>query len=98
MILERANGTFGRICTVDSWCDELEGNAFLVEKLFQYRGTFVVEALQFGSQPGQDETIVDNAECIEDAMGGLVGHWLRMDRIAVVVVQHEELGVSGARW
>jgi hypothetical protein len=96
VVLESADGAFGRIGTVKTRRDELEVDVLIVEELPESSGALVVEALELGAEAGTNELIVDGLVRGEDGGTGLAGHGLSVDGVAVVVIQDEELGVAGA--
>jgi hypothetical protein len=98
VVLESADGAFGRIGAVNTRWDELEVNVFIVEELPESSGALVVEALELGAEAGTNKPIVDGLVRDEDGGTRLVGHGLSMDGVAVEVIQDEQLVVAGAGW
>jgi hypothetical protein len=96
VVLEGANGAFGRIGAVKTRRDELEVDVLVEEELLESSGALVVEALELGAEASANEPIVDGLVRGEDGGAGLAGHGLGVDGVAVVVIQDEELGVAGA--
>lgn len=62
MILERADGTFSGVGSVDARGNKLEVDVLLVHEFLQNAGALIVEALELGSQASMDEAVVDGFE------------------------------------
>ena len=96
VILERANGSFGSVAAMNARRDELVVNFLVDDELFKDGRTFVVQSLEFGAQASSDETGVENFVSGQDARAGATAERLNNDAVAVVVVQHENVIVTGA--
>jgi hypothetical protein len=97
-ILERPDGAFGGITTMDVRENKLEVEVLGAQKIFQDAAAFVVEALSDGRQGGLDKDSMGAFVGGQDFGGGFVFHGLGVDVIAVVVVEGEEfVGAGGGR-
>jgi hypothetical protein len=83
VILEGADGAFGRIGAVKTRRDELDVDMLVAEELLESSGALVVEALELGAEPSANEPIVDGLVRGKDGGTGLAGHGLSVDGVAV---------------
>ena len=67
------------------------------EKHFKCRRAFVVEALEVGAETGGDKAGMEDFECTENALAGTIAHRLHEDAVAVVIVEDQDIIVSGTR-
>ena len=74
MVLERADGAFGGIASVQSWRHKLEVNGFVPEKLFERGGALIVQAVQLGPQASGDKAGVQDLERRENAWASAAAH------------------------
>ena len=62
MVFQCGDPSFGNKRTVETWWDDLEGDAFAAEDLAESCGTFVVQHVEFGREAARGEEIVKNKE------------------------------------
>jgi hypothetical protein len=86
MVLEGANGPFGRVGAVDSGGDELVVDVLFDEEFLEDGRAFVVEALQLRTKTGSYQCVVYDFESLEDLGSTLGGHGLRVDAVAIVII------------
>jgi hypothetical protein len=55
VVLESADGTFCGVASMDTGWNKLEIDALVAHVLLEDGGSFVVEAIQNGTEPGSDE-------------------------------------------
>jgi hypothetical protein len=96
VILEGVDGTFSGVGAVNAGGYELEVDVLVAEELLEGRGALVVKALELGAKASVYKAVVDGLVRFEDGGARLAWHRFDVDRVAVVVVQDEQLRVAGA--
>jgi len=96
VILEGPNGTFGGVDSVFFRRDPLEAYLVAEEGIFEVLGAFVVKDVEFGSMTLVDEHLVGGFPSVADGGGFAVGNGDGVDRVCVLVVQHEHVIVATA--
>jgi len=86
MILERPDGSFSGVATVNAGWDELVVNTLIGHELFERIRTFVVEALEARAKASFAELGVHDLVGGEDGSAGSGLKWLSKDAITVVVI------------
>jgi hypothetical protein len=76
--------------------DKLEVEVLITEELLESSGALIVKALELGVEASTNKPIVDGLVHGKDGGTRLAGHGLRLDGVDAIVIQDEELGVSGA--
>jgi hypothetical protein len=79
------------------------GNALEIDLLvdhvfFKCFRALVVKALELRPESGFDQCIVDMFVGGKDGAGCFVWHGFRMDGVAIIMVEDEELGVARTGW
>ena len=85
VVLERADGAFGRVAAMHASGRELEVDALLMHELLEDSRTFVVQALWTGLQASLGQMRVENLVRGEDAFGGAVLEGLGEYGITIIV-------------
>jgi hypothetical protein len=100
VILERADGAFRGIATMDARRNKLEVDGFFDKKFFQCDGALVVESLELGTEAGGGEGGMELLVAGEDDGAGAVPEGLGEDGVAVVVVEDKQIivAVAGGRY
>ena len=96
MILEGSDSAFGGVDSVFFRWDPLEAYLVAEEGVFEVLGALVVKDVEFGSVTPVDEHLVGGFPSVADGGGFAVGNGDGVDRVCILVVQHENVIVATA--
>jgi hypothetical protein len=87
MILQRANGAFRCVGSVNYRWYKLLGDILVSDVLLEFVGHLVVQELWFGAEASL--CIVDGLEIFDNVWSRACRHWDSMNRASVVVLEHK---------
>jgi len=96
VILEGSDSAFGGVDSVFFRWDPLEAYLVAEEGVFEVLGALVVKDVEFGSVTPVDEHLVGGFPSVADGGGFAVGNGDGVDRVCILVVQHENVIVATA--
>lgn len=95
MLLERMNGAFRSVTTVNFWRHELIIDRFVDHELLEELGTFIVQLLQLvWAQTSGHKSSVDDLISCQDARASSTAEWFDEDAVAVVIIEHKDVVVA----
>ena len=98
MVLKGLDGPFGCIAAMDcGWC-LLEFDILVVDMVLEEAGAFIVKHVELDGEASTYESIVHCCKGLEVGLCCSVDHRFSMNRVAVIVVEDEEVVVALAGW
>ena len=86
VILERADGAFGSIATMDVGWSKLEVNIFLNKEVLEGVGAFIVKTMETRAQSGSTQLSMNLLEGGNNRMTFAIFDWFCQNGVAVIII------------